>query len=52
MSQTPLVERHRVLGVLLTLGVLVVVGWVSGQVIGTVLVQLVRLGLGAVTGDG
>lgn len=52
MNETPLVERHRVLGVLLTLGVLVAVGWVSGQVIGTVVVRLVRLGLGAVTGEG
>ncbi|GAB6987691.1 hypothetical protein [Nocardioides pyridinolyticus] len=52
MSENPLLERHRVLGVVLTLTVLVAVGWLSGQLLGEVVVRLLRLALGTVTGGG
>ncbi|HEU5036607.1 MAG TPA: hypothetical protein VFT70_06375 [Nocardioides sp.] len=50
MSQAPLLERNRVLTVLLSLAVLVAVGWVSGRIIGALLVRLVGATLGVVSG--
>ena len=50
MKDTPLLERHRVLTALGSLGVLVVVGWVSGQLVGALLVRLIETTLGVVSG--
>ena len=50
MDQAPLLERHRVLAVVWSLAVLLVVGWVSGRIVGMLLVRLVDAALGAVSG--
>jgi hypothetical protein len=50
MNGAPPLEQHRVLAALLALGVLVLVGWVSGAVIGTLLVRLIDMTLGVVSG--
>jgi hypothetical protein len=50
MTGAPQLEQHRVLTALLTLGVLVLVGWVSGELVGALLVRLIDVTLGVVSG--
>ena len=51
MDQIPLLERHRMTGVVLALAVLVAVGLVTGTLVGRLVVRVVHLLLRAVTGD-
>lgn len=50
MNDVPRLEQHRVVTALLALGVLVGVGWVSGELVGALLVRLIDVTLGVVSG--